>query len=129
MFFKKSFRISIFDIFKGFKGGKITLQGSVNVILFFQGFKGFFKGSKKFKGVSRVSRNSRVAGHPVTHIYINCKEKNKIVGNFFSVNAIKMKLCHFDFNFIKHISAKFQLNIIYHYEIIGYFPEPPNNFP
>ena len=44
-----------------------------------------------------------------------------MLNNFFFVNAINMKLCHCNYICIRHISAKFQLNIIYHYEIICYF--------
>ena len=41
---KKNFKISIFEIFKGFKGGKNAVPGADKKDTFFQGFKGFFKG-------------------------------------------------------------------------------------
>ena len=60
------------DNFKSFKGGEKAVQGLDKESYIFQGFKGFFKGLKKFKGVSRVSRNSRVAGHHELWLALFC---------------------------------------------------------
>ena len=59
--------------FKGFKSFAILEQKCSRVPKNFKDFKGFFKGALKFKGISRVSRVSRVCGHPVyifMHFYL-----------------------------------------------------------